>query len=350
MTPRFDVAASMLLCSESSTTIFDLGEEEEESKEISWVLRSPSRHDDSSSEVLLIDFPLQSESYIEELLEREKHHLPMEGYDQRLQEEPGGSDLMAVRSAAIDWMCKVHEHYKFGPLTMVLSVNYLDRFLSLCDFALWEAWITLLLAVACLSLAAKMEETIVLNPSDLQVVDVEPVFDPPTVHRMERLVLNTLNYRVHAVTACSFIDYYLHKFSDGDAVSEIILARSIELILSASKAAEFMVFKPSEVAASVALVALGKHDSSVLERVATCRKQLRKERVLGCCEMIQEKIVMGNIILKSIGSSVFTEQHSPIGVLDVAACERQQIEGTSAGAPIVHDEGPSASKRRRICR
>ncbi|CAL5043813.1 unnamed protein product [Urochloa decumbens] len=348
MTPRFDVAASMLLCSENSTTILNLGDDEEESKEISWVLRSPSRHDDSSSEALLIDFPLQSESYIEELLEREKHHLPMEGYAQRLQEEPGGSDLMAVRIAAIDWMCKVHEHYKFGPLTMVLSVNYLDRFLSLCDFGLWEAWITLLLAVACLSLATKMEETIVLNPSDLQAS--EPMFDPPTVHRMERLVLNTLNYRVHVVTACSFIDYYLHKFSYGDAVSEIILARSIELILSATKAAEFMVFKSSEIAASVALVALRKHDSSVLERVATCRKQLRKERVLGCYEMIQEKIVMGNIILKSVGSSVFIEQHSPIGVLDVAACERQQIEGITAGAPIVHDKGPLASKRRRICR
>ncbi|CAN6173040.1 unnamed protein product [Urochloa humidicola] len=350
MMPRFDVAASMLLCSENSTTIFDLGEEEEESKEISWVLRSPSRHDNASSEVLLIDFPLQSESYIKELLGREEEHLPVEGYAQRLQEEPGGSDLMAVRSATIDWMWKVHEHYKLGPLTAVLSVNYLDRFLSLCDFALWEAWITQLLAVACLSLAAKMEETIVLNALDLQVANAEPVFDPPTVHRMERLVLNTLSNRLHAVTACSFIDYYLHKFSDGDAVSEIILACSVELILRASKAAEFMVFKPSEIAASVALVALGKHDSSVHESLATCCKQLRKEKILGCCEMIQEKIVMGNIILKSTSSSVFTEQHSPVGVLDVAACESQQIESISAGVPIVHDEGPSASKRRRICR
>ncbi|CAN6208239.1 unnamed protein product [Urochloa humidicola] len=333
MTPRFDFAASMLLCSEDNTSIFDLGEEEEESEQISWVLRPPSRHDDASSEVLLFDFPLLSESCIEELLGREEEHLPMEDYAQRLQEEPGGSDLMAIRSAAIDWMWKVHKHYKLGPLTAVLCVNYLDRFLSLCDFAKWKAWITQLLAVACLSLAAKMEETIVLNPLDLQVVDVEHVFDPPSVHRMECLVLNALSWRMHAVTACSFIDYYLHEFSDGDAVSEIILAHSIELILSASKAAEFMVFKPLEIAASVALVALGKHGSSVYESVATCHKQLRKERILGCCEVIQEKIVTGNIILKSIGSSVFTGQHSPIGVLDV-----------------VHDEGPSASKRRRICR
>ena len=102
--PRSDLAASMLLCSEDSTAIFDL---EEESEDISWVLRTPSRHADASSGCLLIDFPLQSESFIDELLEREEGHLPMEGYAQRLLQQPGGLDLVAVRSAAIDWIWKV---------------------------------------------------------------------------------------------------------------------------------------------------------------------------------------------------------------------------------------------------
>jgi cyclin D1/2/4 len=61
------------------------------------------------------------------------------------------------------------------------------------------------------------------------------VFEPSTIHRMEILVLNTLSWRMQAVTPCSFIDYYLHKFSDGDVVSEIILSRAVELILSTSK-------------------------------------------------------------------------------------------------------------------
>jgi cyclin D1/2/4 len=55
----------------------------------------------------LIDFPLQSESFIDELLEREEGHLPMEGYAQRLLQQPGGLDLVAFRSAAIDWIWKV---------------------------------------------------------------------------------------------------------------------------------------------------------------------------------------------------------------------------------------------------
>ena len=60
-------------------------------------------------------------------------------------------------------------------------------------------------------------------------------FEPRTIHRMELLVLDTLGWRMQAVTTCSFIDYYLHKFNDGNAVSRIILDRSIDLILSTSK-------------------------------------------------------------------------------------------------------------------
>ncbi|XP_066378660.1 cyclin-D3-1-like isoform X2 [Miscanthus floridulus] len=319
MTPRFDFAASVLLCSEDSTTIFDLEEEEREG--ILCVLRPSPRHANAPSGALPIDFPLQLESCIEAFLGREEDHLPMEGYAERLLlQQPGGSDLVAIRNYAIDWIWKLEKD-----------------------------WMTQLLTVACLSLAAKMEETIVLNPLDLQVVDAEYVFEPSTIHRMESLVFNTLSWRMQAVTPCSFIDYYLHKFSDGDVVSKIILSRAVELILSTSKVAEFLVFRPSEIAASIALVALGKHESSVLESVATCRKELRKERVLGCYEMVQDKIVMGDIIIKSVGSSVFPKQHSPTGVLGVVACESQQSEDISAGATVCN-ESSSARKRRRICR
>ena len=50
----------------------------------------------------------------------------------------------------------------------------------------------------------------------------------------------------------------------------------LKMIKFCSAAAEFMAFRPSEIAASVALVALGKYDSSILESVVTCCKQLRK--------------------------------------------------------------------------
>jgi len=130
MTPRFDFAASVLLCSEDSTAIFDLEEEEREG--ISCVLRPPPRHANAPSEALSIDFPLQSESCIEAFLGREEDHLPMEGYAELLlqqAQQPGGSDLVAIRNSAIDWICKV----SFSP----------DPFTDLCvqdELCCGESW------------------------------------------------------------------------------------------------------------------------------------------------------------------------------------------------------------------
>ncbi|KAL5225978.1 hypothetical protein ABZP36_012617 [Zizania latifolia] len=268
MAPSFDFAASILLCAEDNNAILDL----DESEEISWVVGG-----DASLGALSMDFPLQSNDCIETLLEREEEHLPMEGYFQRLLRQPDGLDLVAVRGDAIDWIWKVHEHYKFGPLTAVLSVNYLDRFLSVYDLPHEKAWMTQLLAVACLSLAAKMEETVVPHPLDLQVGNVTYVFEARNIKRMELLVLSSLKWRMQAVTACSFIDYYLHKFNDGDVPSLPAFSRSVDLILSTCKVAEFLVFRPSEIAASVALVALEEHEISMLtRRTGTCYSNLKK--------------------------------------------------------------------------
>ncbi|KAG8092708.1 hypothetical protein GUJ93_ZPchr0012g18818 [Zizania palustris] len=231
MAPSFDFAASILLCAEDNSAILDL----DESEEISWVVGG-----DASLGALSMDFPLQSNDCIETLLEREEEHLPMEGYFQRLLRQPDGLDLVAVRSDAIDWIWKVHEHYKFGPLTAVLSVNYLDRFLSVYDLPHKKAWMTQLLAVACLSLAAKMEETVVPHPLDLQVGNVTYVFEARNIKRMELLVLSSLKWRMQAVTACSFIDYYLHKFNDGDVPSIPAFSRSVDLILSTCKGVNFI--------------------------------------------------------------------------------------------------------------
>uniref|UniRef100_A0A0D9WNA8 Uncharacterized protein n=1 Tax=Leersia perrieri TaxID=77586 RepID=A0A0D9WNA8_9ORYZ len=342
MAPSFDFAASILLCAEDNAAILDLGDE---SEEISWVVGV-----DASSGALSVDFPLQSDDCIEALLGREEQQqLTMEGYIQRLLQQPDGLDLVAMRSDAIDWIWKVHEHYKFGPLTAVLSVNYLDRFLSVYDLPQGKAWMTQLLATACLSLAAKMEETVVPHPLDLQVGDAKYVFETRTIQRMELLVLNALKWRMHSVTACSFIDYYLHKFNDGDLPSIPALLRSVDLIFSTCKVAEFLVFRPSEIAASVALVALEKQETSMFERVANCSKNLKKERVLRCYETIQDKIIMRSIIHQSV-DSVFSMPQSPMDVLDSAACISQRSEDTIVGSPATNYESSVSSKRRRICR
>jgi len=77
--------------------------------------------------------------------------------------------LASSRGEAVEWILKVNLHYSFSTLTALLAVNYLDRFLFTFRFQNDKPWLTQLVAVACLSLAAKVEETHVPLFVDLQV-------------------------------------------------------------------------------------------------------------------------------------------------------------------------------------
>lgn len=77
-----------------------------------------------------------------------------------------------ARTEAVQWILKVSGYYSFSAATALLALNYLDRFLFSCCFQSHrekKPWMTQLASVACLSLAAKVEETQVPLLLDLQV-------------------------------------------------------------------------------------------------------------------------------------------------------------------------------------
>lgn len=71
------------------------------------------------------------------------------------------------RKEGVEWIVRVNSHHGFSALTAILAVNYFDRFLF--DFQKDKPWALQLVAVASLSLAAKLEETTVPLLLDLQV-------------------------------------------------------------------------------------------------------------------------------------------------------------------------------------
>lgn len=66
--------------------------------------------------------------------------------------------LLGLRKKSLEWMLTVIDHYGFNALTAVLAVNYFDRFMSRVGFQKGQPWMSQLVAVACLSIAAKVEE------------------------------------------------------------------------------------------------------------------------------------------------------------------------------------------------
>ncbi|KAJ3695849.1 hypothetical protein LUZ60_001226 [Juncus effusus] len=347
MAPSYDCAASILLCAEDNNSLLGFDEENQDFDEIDctvpgWIVGKRKDLFENFS----VEFPVQSDECISLLVERELDHLPMGDYAERLS---NGELDASVRRDAIDWIWKVHDHYSFGPLSFYLSVNYLDRFCSAYELPRDKAWMTQLLSVACLSLAAKMDETVIPLPLDLQVGDAKFVFEARTIQRMELLVLSTLNWKMQSVTPFSFIDYFLNKFNDGNIPSNLFISRSADLILRMIRGIYFLDFKPSEIAAAVALTVLEEIQCMEIEKSITTCFYLDKVRVLRCYSMIQEKVFMKSNVIKITGMV----PASPNGIFEVSCLSHSSEENVTIGvlscASRENNNSPS-SKRRKISR
>ncbi|KAG5529571.1 hypothetical protein RHGRI_030083 [Rhododendron griersonianum] len=243
---------------------------------------------------------------------------------------------------------QAHAHYSFGPLSFCLSINYLDRFLSVYELPTGKTWTVQLLAVACLSIAAKMEETSVPLTVDLQVGEPKFIFEGKTIRRMELLVMSSLDWKMKACTPCSFVDYFLGKINGDDQIqSGFLISRSIQLILSTIKGIDFLEFRPSEIAAAVAISVSGEVQAVDIDKAMSCFILVGKGRVQKCVQLIQDLALSRgstNMGSASIPSSV---PQSPIGVLD-AACLSCKSDDITVGSCANSSHNSPDTKRRKL--
>lgn len=150
--------------------------------------------------------------------------------------------------------------FGFLPKTAYLSVTYLDRFLStrFIDVSLrfsvckniiekvliWtminffffielqsdKLWAIKLLSVACVSVAAKMEEVKVPALSELQNIDGYN-FGNSVILRMELMLLTTMDWRMGSITPFAFLHHFIRKFCKDSSPSNV-LPRTVALILA----------------------------------------------------------------------------------------------------------------------
>ncbi|XP_022752448.1 cyclin-D3-1-like [Durio zibethinus] len=231
------------------------------------------------------------------------------------------ANLAGVRHEAVVWMLKVNAHYSFSALTAVLAVNYLDRFLFSFGFQGEKPWMTQLVAVACLSLAAKVEETQVPLLLDLQVEESRYVFEAKTIQSMEILVLSTLQWKMNPVTPLSFLDYIARRLGLKDHLCCEFLRRCDRFLFSVISDSRFMCFLPSITATATMLHVLDSVEPNL--RVEYQNQLLGilgidKDKVDECCKLITELAttrVEGNQSKKRRFSSI---PGSPNDVMDAS--------------------------------
>nr|KJB17974.1 hypothetical protein B456_003G027100 [Gossypium raimondii] len=161
--------------------------------------------------------------------------------------------LVLARKQALGLFFKVKEHYGFNALTMVLAVNYFDRFISSLKLQQDNPWMSQLAAVACLSLAAKVEETQVPLLLELQVEESNYVFDSKTIQRMELLVLSTLQWRMNPITPISFFNHITSRLGLKSHLHFEFLHSCEHLLLLVITDSRFMLYIPSILAAATML-------------------------------------------------------------------------------------------------
>uniref|UniRef100_A0A0E0M0R0 Uncharacterized protein n=1 Tax=Oryza punctata TaxID=4537 RepID=A0A0E0M0R0_ORYPU len=229
---------------------------------------------------------LYTAASIAELIGGEAEYSPRSDYPDRLRSR---SIDPAARAESVSWILKVQEYYGFLPLTAYLAVNYMDRFLSLRHLPQGQGWAMQLLAVACLSLAAKMEETLVECS--------RYVFEPQTICRMELLVLTALNWRLRSVTPFTFIDFFACKVDPKGKHTRYLIARATQMVLATIHDIQFLDHCPSSMAAAAVLCATGETPSlaSVNPELAVNWCIGLAEEGISSCYQLMQQLVIGNV-------------------------------------------------------
>ncbi|KAL8540387.1 hypothetical protein ACS0TY_001843 [Phlomoides rotata] len=198
------------------------------------------------------------------------------------------------RKEAVEWILRVNSHHGFSALTAVLAVNYLDRFLL--NFKKDKRWMLQLVAVASLSLAAKVEETSVPLLLDLQVEDAEYLFEAKTIQRMELLILSSLKWRMNAVTPLSFLHHIVRRLRLKNYNHWEFLRSSENLILSVIADSRFVRYLPSVLAAATMLHIINQVEPSnaiEYENQILGALKINKEEVDECCEQLSDVTLEG---------------------------------------------------------
>ncbi|KAG4389985.1 hypothetical protein GLYMA_06G198800v4 [Glycine max] len=71
----------------------------------------------------------------------------------------------------IQWFIKCRSHFNLSFGIVFLTINYLHRFVSICQCNDWEYWMLELLSIACLSIAIKLNEISGLSLHEIQVTN-----------------------------------------------------------------------------------------------------------------------------------------------------------------------------------
>ncbi|XP_051126668.1 cyclin-D3-3-like [Andrographis paniculata] len=258
--------------------------------------------------------------------------------------------LRRARNEAIEWILNVVGYYGFNAMTALLAVNYYDRFIASVCFQKDKPWMSQLTAVACLSIAAKVEETHVPLLLDLQVEESKFLFEAKTIQRMELLVLSTLGWKVNPVTPMSFIDHIVRRFELITDLHWQFLSKCHSAILSVITDCRFGHYLPSVVAAATMVHVIGE--------IQGCDATDYQARLGDVLKVSKDKVdECHKIVTEAINDPKRKHHHhkrkhdsipsSPSGVIDAYLSSESSVDSWAVASSSVSSSPEPFLKRSR---
>ncbi|CAN1849783.1 Putative cyclin-D7-1 [Linum perenne] len=219
-------------------------------------------------------------------MEKEANYVPEHGYVDCLHRS---TSFLFARSRAIQWVLKACGQLNLSVSTVFSAANYLDRFMSMHRRLKWETWMVELVTVACLSVAAKFNETASTAPSldDFQMEEMEHCFKPSSIQQVELLLLQALKWRVSSTTCYSYAELLLMNIANYSSLKpdfhHELLATATRFLLGSLLECKFQKYRPSAVAISAVWCSLEEVASLNQDIIPPILKQsIQKDEVLSC--------------------------------------------------------------------
>ncbi|KAI4295686.1 hypothetical protein L6164_035703 [Bauhinia variegata] len=284
--------------------------------------------------------------FSKEQIQQEKAHSNLDSVDFF------DSSLSVARREAVLWMLKVNAHYGFTTLTATLAINYLDRFLLSFHFQREKPWMIQLVAVTCLALAAKVEETQVPLLLDLQVEDTKYMFEAKTIQRMELLVLSALKWKMHPVTPLSFLDHIIRRLGLKTHLHWEFLRRCEHLLLSVLSDSRFVACLPSVLAAATMLHVIDQieqNDGAEYKKQLLDVLKISEEKVDKCYNLILEISLANNYGHNNGRKRKYDKiPDSPSGVIDADFSSDASNDSWAVGSSLYPSSPEPVFKKSRV--
>ncbi|KAL3640333.1 hypothetical protein CASFOL_015301 [Castilleja foliolosa] len=231
------------------------------------------------------------------------------------------------RSEALKWILEAMVLFGYHYHTAYLSMIYFDQFVAKSCFSDEKTTGTSqILSMACLSIAAKMEEQKVCSFNQYHVAGYN--FTVIAVQKMEICVLRKLGWKMAFITPFTYLNYFVTKFCVEKSRHQENVTEAADLVLVIIEEINVAEIRPSIVAAVSVLAAYDRHlDKTMLDNKIDAIPSWgleEKEQVFSSYCILQETLMMktpkSDIIPSSL--SVVEPKIEPM-ITSTVGCKRR---------------------------